>query len=78
MDVVYDIRWCPSHSSIFAAVDGSGRMELWNVDSPDESIKRVEVSSHALNRLKWSLDGKKIVTGDFAGCLYVYDTSKVC
>lgn len=31
-DSVYDARWSPVHPALFASVDGTGRVDLWNVD----------------------------------------------
>lgn len=27
---VYDVAWCPSNSTVFAAVTADGRLELWD------------------------------------------------
>ena len=29
-DYVYDVRWSPANPSLFAAVDGTGAVSLWN------------------------------------------------
>jgi len=77
-DYVYDVKWCPTHPAIFATVDGTGSLDLWNLNEETEvPIIKTTVGSKALNRLKWSPDGKKILTGDSAGSLYVYDTGEI-
>lgn len=30
-DYVYDVAWSPTHPALFAAVDGNGRLDLWNL-----------------------------------------------
>jgi len=32
-DYVYDVAWSPIHPALFAAVDGNGRLDLWNLVS---------------------------------------------
>jgi len=77
-DYIYDVRWCPSHPSVFATVDGTGSLDLWNLnEETDIPILKTAVSQKALNRLRWSADGKKIVTGDSLGFLYVYDIGEI-
>ncbi len=35
-DYVYDVMWSPVHPSLFAAVDGMGRLDLWNLNNDTE------------------------------------------
>ena len=35
-DYVLDVKWAPNHPAVFAAVDGSGRMDLWNLNVDTE------------------------------------------
>lgn len=35
-DYVYDVMWSPVHPAIFAAVDGMGRLDLWNLNNDTE------------------------------------------
>jgi WD40 repeat protein len=30
-DYVFDVAWSPVHPALFAAVDGNGRLDLWNL-----------------------------------------------
>jgi len=82
-DYIYDVRWSPQHPSLFATVDGTGSLDLWNLNTDTEQpITQTAVTaqssgtSKALNRLCWSQDGKKIVTGDSGGTLHLYDISE--
>ena len=39
-DYVYDCAWSPQHPALFAAVDGTGRLDLWNLNKvgPHQSV----------------------------------------
>lgn len=75
---MYDVKWCPSHPSLFASIDGTGALDLWNLNEETEvPITEVAVSNKALNSLEWSADGKKILTGDSAGNLFIYDSAEI-
>jgi len=77
-DYVYDAQWCPTHPALFATVDGSGNLDLWNLNEETEvPIIKTNVGPRALNQIKWSADGKKILTGDSAGALYIYNTGEI-
>ena len=36
-DYVYDVKWHPHHPAIFGSVDGSGRFDLWNLNTDTEA-----------------------------------------
>jgi dynein intermediate chain len=77
-DYVYDVKWCPTNPSVFGSVDGSGILDLWNLNQDTEApTLKTHVSSKALSRLAWARDGKRILTGDSAGYLYLYDTGQL-
>ena len=85
-DYVYDVAWSPSHPSIFASADGSGKIALWDlneeaevsiqtckphIDSDEKSAKFFPI-----NKLCWSSDSKKLVAGDSNGDLFIYSSSE--
>ena len=74
-DYVSDVKWSPVHPALFASADGSGVLRLWNLNADtDAPVARVEVSpGRALNHILWSQDGRKIIAGDSAGVVSVYD-----
>lgn len=37
-DYVYDVAWSPIHPALFTTVDGSGRIDLWNLNQDTEVI----------------------------------------
>jgi len=78
---VFDVAWSPIHPSLFACVDGSGKLDLWdlNKDSemPSASIEVSNNGSRALNKLKWSRKGTEIAVGDDQGQMSIFDISEV-
>jgi len=77
-DYLYDAKWNPVHPALFATVDGSGSLDLWNLNEETEiPITKTQVGNKALNRIQWSKDGKKILTGDSTGSLFIYDTGQI-
>lgn len=53
----------PVHPSLFATASSNGNMGLWNLASSlDEPVGDVVVDQpNGLNRLKWSLDGRRVL-----------------
>jgi dynein intermediate chain len=97
-DYVYDVKWSPAHPAMFATVDGSGSLDIWNLNAETEvPVLKTNVSSaqqasslsssqgqaspallsRALNKLQWSRDGKRIITGDSAGALHLMSLGEV-
>ncbi|XP_017277718.2 cytoplasmic dynein 1 intermediate chain 2-like isoform X3 [Kryptolebias marmoratus] len=77
-DYVYDAMWSPTHPALFACVDLSGRLDLWNLNN-DTEVPTASVcvdGSPALNRVRWSHTGKEIATGDSEGQVQVYDVGE--
>lgn len=35
-EYVYDARWSPVHPAVFAAVDGAGHVDIWNINQDVE------------------------------------------
>ncbi len=69
-DYVYDVSWSPTHSGIFACVDGTGTLDIWNLNKSFEQPScsfNVDNCNRALNKLKWSLNGHEIIVGDDLG-----------
>lgn len=79
-DYVYDAKWSPTHRSLFATVDGAGCLSLWNICTDREMpVAEAKVTSNALNKAKWSNNGKRIIVGDSVGKVYAYEVaSQVC
>uniref|UniRef100_A0A1B0APR3 Uncharacterized protein n=1 Tax=Glossina palpalis gambiensis TaxID=67801 RepID=A0A1B0APR3_9MUSC len=77
-DYVMDVAWSPTHPALFAAVDGSGRLDLWNLNQDTEvpTASAIVDGSHALNRVSWMPNGQHVTVGDDGGKLYVYDVAE--
>eukprot|EP00164_Ancoracysta_twista_P002081 GFYU01002743.1.p1 GENE.GFYU01002743.1~~GFYU01002743.1.p1 ORF type:complete len:653 (-),score=149.55 GFYU01002743.1:290-2248(-) len=73
-DYVYNVKWSPAHPALFAAADGSGNLQFWDIaHDPDVPVLKHSASSKAINVIQWGHDGKRIATGDSGGNLVVYD-----
>jgi WD40 repeat protein len=59
---------------VFATIDASGEVSLWNLNADVEiPISREHISDHGLNCLQWSPDGKRLIVGDTEGVLYLIE-----
>ncbi|XP_056148459.1 dynein, cytoplasmic 1, intermediate chain 2a-like isoform X2 [Lampris incognitus] len=77
-DYIYDAMWSPTHPALFACVDLSGHLDLWNLNS-DTEVPTASVcvdGGPAVNRVKWAHSGKEIATGDSEGRVQVYDVGE--
>lgn len=87
-DYVYDVQWSPIHPALFAAGDGTGNVDFWDLNKTHEvPIHRVQVLGHsdeenkndvrdrAISRIKWSDDGKKLAVGASDGSVSVFDVA---
>ncbi|KAF7797184.1 hypothetical protein EIP86_008376 [Pleurotus ostreatoroseus] len=75
-DYVYDVKWHPAHPALFGSVDGSGKFDLWNLNSDTEvpSVSTTVGQGRAINKLQWDRkDGRRAALGGSDGKLYVYD-----
>ncbi|KAJ6581230.1 dynein intermediate chain [Mycena capillaripes] len=74
-DYVYDVKWHPQHPALFGTVDGSGKFDLWNLNTDTEVpvVSTSVGSGRAINKLQWNKDGRHAALGGSDGKLYVYD-----
>jgi dynein intermediate chain len=76
-EYIYDVQWSPVHPACFASCDGDGGLDLWNLNANHEaSLSRKKIGSAPLNSLRWSVDGKRIATGDSEGGLSIFALDK--
>ncbi|XP_043241865.1 cytoplasmic dynein 1 intermediate chain 1-like [Amphibalanus amphitrite] len=78
-DYVYDAAWSPLHPALFAAVDGTGRLDVWNLNAETEvpvAGTVVDGGVAALNRVSWTPSGLHITVGDDRGRVWVYDVGE--
>lgn len=73
-----DVAWSPINPAVFAGVDASGRVDLWNLNQDTEvPVASVIVEgAPALNRVSWTPSGLHLTIGDDAGRIYVYDVAE--
>ncbi|KAL7753757.1 hypothetical protein RI367_000688 [Sorochytrium milnesiophthora] len=78
-DYVYDVQWSPTHPAVFASVDGSGNLDVWNLNRNKEvpSVRINVTGGKALNKLCFDHDGKRIVTGSSDGTTFVYELGEM-
>ncbi|KAG9312939.1 WD40-repeat-containing domain protein [Chiua virens] len=75
-DYVYDVKWHPTHPALFGMVDGSGKFDLWNLNTDTEVpvVSSNVGSGRAINKMEWDRkDGRRAALGGSDGKLYVYD-----
>jgi dynein intermediate chain len=76
-DYVYDVKWSPLYPSLFAAVDGDGNLDLWDLNRSMESPDvRSKVSQVSLNKVAFSPLGARIATGGLDGAVEVFTHDK--
>uniref|UniRef100_A0A3P9IEY2 Dynein, cytoplasmic 1, intermediate chain 2b n=1 Tax=Oryzias latipes TaxID=8090 RepID=A0A3P9IEY2_ORYLA len=77
-DYVYDAMWSPTHPALFACVDLSGRLDVWNLNN-DTEVPTASIGvdgGAALNRVRWSHTGREIAIGDSEGHVHIYDVGE--
>ncbi|KDR67965.1 hypothetical protein GALMADRAFT_272810 [Galerina marginata CBS 339.88] len=75
-DYVYDVKWHPGHPAIFGTVDGSGKFDLWNLNTDTEVpvVSTTVGTGRAINKLQWDRkEGRRAALGGSDGRLYIYD-----
>ncbi|KAI9654999.1 MAG: hypothetical protein M1829_000717 [Trizodia sp. TS-e1964] len=82
-DIVYDAAWSPVKAGVFALVDGSGNVEVWDLATETEvpaartqpsSGKSGRGLSRSLNKLAWEeREGKRLGTGGLDGSLTIFE-----
>lgn len=78
-DYVYDVSWSPTHPALFASVDGSGKLDIWNLNNDFELPSAsyvIDNRTRALNRLKWSKNGLEIAVGDDHGQISIFELNE--
>lgn len=77
-EYVYDVQWSPVHPSIFAACDGDGFLEIWDLNKDTEApiAYKQTLKKTALNCLQWSADGRKIAVGNSDGQVNMWSLDK--
>jgi len=77
-DYVYDVKWSPSHPSVFACGDGSGKITLFDLNYDFESpVNEAYQSSPngSISKLCFAKEGKYLLAGDSQGVVRLYDVN---
>lgn len=76
-DYIADVAWCPAHPAVFASIDGSGNIDIYNLNlNPDASIHRFNCqNSRGNNKVKWDKTGDKLAVCSLDGSSSVFDSS---
>lgn len=83
-DMVYDVSWSPTAPGVFANVDGTGHVELWDLTRDMEvPASRIKPSTNndaylnrPLNKIAWRRpDGSRLAVGGLDGVVTVFDVS---
>ena len=76
-DYIYDVKFHTTNPSLFACVDGVGKLDFWDLNKDVECpVFRYDVGKDSLNKLNWSNDGKRIAVGDINGKIQVLSLDK--
>lgn len=77
-DYVYDVQWSPVNPALFACVDGTGRLDLWNLinDSEVPTASFLIDGAPALNKIRWTQNGLQIAVGDDQGKISLFDVNE--
>ncbi|KAF2674745.1 putative dynein intermediate chain [Microthyrium microscopicum] len=82
-DIVYAAAWSPVRPGVFAAVDGAGWLEVWDVKADVEvPVARVQPTAEqgtawpkrSLNKIAWErTEGKRLAVGGLDGVVTVFE-----
>ena len=77
-DYVYDVAWSPINPALFATVDGTGRLDLWNLinDSEVPTASLTVDGAPALNKVRWNQSGHQLAVGDDQGKITLFDVNE--
>lgn len=77
-DYVYDVQWSTINPALFATVDGTGRLDLWNLinDAEVPSASVLIDGAPALNKVRWNQSGNALAVGDDQGKISLFDVNE--
>lgn len=75
-DYVYACKWHPTNPSLFVTGEGTGKLDFWDLNKDKEvPVFRHNVKS-LINKLSWSVDGRRLAVGDSQGKVTVFNAEK--
>lgn len=76
-DYIYEAKFHPTNPSMFASIDGLGKLNIWDINTFTESpVFSKQISNEALNRMSWSEDGKRLALGETTGKISLFNVNK--
>ncbi len=82
-DAVYDVKWSPARPGVWASVDETGHLDVWDLTEDAEvPIARVQPTTKAplmcsLNKLSWEKqESRHIAVGGLDGVVSVFDVGR--
>jgi dynein intermediate chain len=75
-DYVADVSWSPVHPAVFATVDASGTMNIFNINESDVPVGKVSTNK-GLNKVDWNSNGDLVAAAGLDGTIDIFDTSMV-
>ncbi|OON17261.1 WD domain, G-beta repeat protein [Opisthorchis viverrini] len=77
-DIVFDADWSPLHPAMFATVDCSGKLDLWNLNEDTEvpATRTVTEGQTAISKCRFHSSGLHIAAGDRGGRIHIYDLNE--
>eukprot|EP01054_Gregarina_sp_Poly1_P004311 Gregarina_sp_Poly_1__4310@NODE_233_length_11059_cov_49_751365_g206_i0_p2_GENE_NODE_233_length_11059_cov_49_751365_g206_i0NODE_233_length_11059_cov_49_751365_g206_i0_p2_ORF_typecomplete_len614_score116_31ANAPC4_WD40/PF12894_7/5_4e03ANAPC4_WD40/PF12894_7/0_041ANAPC4_WD40/PF12894_7/0_00068ANAPC4_WD40/PF12894_7/0_12WD40_like/PF17005_5/8_4WD40_like/PF17005_5/4_7e06WD40/PF00400_32/8_1WD40/PF00400_32/26WD40/PF00400_32/0_14WD40/PF00400_32/1_3Nup160/PF11715_8/8e02Nup160/PF11715_8/0_0061MerRDNAbind/PF0927 len=68
-EFVFDVKWAPNHSAVFATGDGGANLCIWNLNrSWYQPRIQVQIEQNAaISRLEWLMAGKRVLAGTSTG-----------
>lgn len=74
LDNCLDIEWHPRHPGVFAACQTDGTFHIWDIGKDIEVPQVVQhlTGQEALEQLKWTNDGTRLMTGDTSGAVTMW------
>ena len=72
-DYVFDVKWSPTHPSVFAVAEGTGIVDIWNLNKDVERpVCTLHCPKEAVNKLDWGVGGEMLATGNCNGEVKIY------
>ena len=73
------MQWSPINPALFATVDGTGRLDLWNLinDSEVPTASLYVDGAPALNKVRWTQSGHQLAVGDDQGKISLFDVNEI-
>lgn len=76
-DLATSVQWCPlSHSELVATAGADGTLRIWSA-ATERELGRCSTRGRWNRGLAWSPDGARLVSGDDAGTVSIWDVASL-